>query len=594
MSRVVRRMSILVTAVAAGIFIISALAALKIDNTFFNRDFQMELLTKYDIYSQTGKTIKTFISGIVADNINNASPENREQQKQLFSLVDKAVAPNMIKLNLDMFIDGLLKYLRSETRFLPDIYLNPVRSQPLKDIPTISGPDGTVPEESLSGIDRINFSVILMYLSRNDIIEELSIVRLVQFFTANLPGFIIILVILCLFSGIALVKKNPGFISWLFIAALSAGLAGLGAGMAILAYIFIFLPQNTAYLAIFLPLTADTINGYIKSCILPTAVSLLSAGLVSLSLCPVIKLLPKFFIKTAFYRHFERSISLINIKKEKRKIIFPVKYSKAIICSLLILLTLISAAVKVQALKSDFHSRDLTVVLDRMKGTSTFTKVISASDENIYSLEIRIINSKSNLPVQGVPVNISGKLVDNKKTSYIQSKTSDENGIIKLPIGKGAFSISFSMDWSNKEYILPSTIFFNVKSPGNTIITVNLNEADVEKPGTAEFEILGRDDKPVHGIELTIEKQQAAEYTGRTYSFTNTEGVAVFRVPSGAYKVRFLENGFPDGYVIPEPYSINVFSDYTVRFTIKLVSEAKPSPAPTPGKTGKSTKKKSK
>ena len=123
---------------------------------------------------------------------------------------------------------------------------------------------------------------------------------------------------------------------------------------------------------------------------------------------------------------------------------------------------------------------------------------------------------------------------------------------------------------------LPSPFFFYLKSVGTTIITINLqkiSEASKQKLGIAEIEILDKDNLPVPNIEFSVQSpvfsHDSPDYI---YSYTNSEGIAVFRLNEGEYKINFVEAKFPKNLKLPDPIDISISYNTLNRYTIKLVA----------------------
>jgi len=140
--------------------------------------------------------------------------------------------------------------------------------------------------------------------------------------------------------------------------------------------------------------------------------------------------------------------------------------------------------------------------------------------------------------------------------------------------GKGTFHLAFSPAEGSTDYILPSPFFYELKSVGTTMLTVNLskNQALTQSTGITEIEVLDENNHPVEGIELYVDSEKNSpqhpeptpsadvlhsassknpEPSGnpdRFFSVTNEEGIAVFKLPSGIYNVKFSPDKLPKDY----------------------------------------------
>ena len=555
-----------ILAVISGILLFTAIAAASLDGSLFNSSFHLSLINKYGIYSQLEKTVDNSLKNYLND-IKSDPVENEKQKEQLASLVNKAVTPDMMRLNTDALVEGLIKYFSGEARFLPDIYLKPVNGKPVLASPA--------PEPSLAGIDRISLNVVLMYMNRNDIINTFSEIRLARFALSYAPVFLslfsfFLLVLAVTFAGGREIKAR------LSQAALSAGISGVVAGCLILGLSWLYLPGYLALSPLTKYIQEDALYGYLRACIQRPAVTLAIFGAVLTAVFLIIRSLPKFILPKTFQK------LALGLDITKRPICSSAtgsfkKHGKTMVSIILVLLLAGTFLIKAEAMKGDFHSKDLGAALERLRGTNAYTTVIAARDETIYSVEVRTVDKQSGDPVQGLHIFLNGNLADNKKL-YSESGTSDELGKVRFNILKGEFRLEFDQSQFPESYNIPASYPFEIKAAGTTIITVNLEKTEVKKPGIAELLILGIDNKPLENLELVAEEykkegEDTAAY-GKVYSFTNKDGVAVFKLPEGHYRVTFLESVLSQQYVFPEPLAIEVMTDATVKYSFKLSTKA--------------------
>ena len=563
-----------IIAVISGILLFTATAAASLDGSLFNSSFHLGLINKYGIYSQLEKTVDNSLKNYLND-IKSGSVENEKQKEQLFTLVNKAVTPDMVRLNTDALVEGLMKYISGEARFLPDIYLKPVNEKPVLASHDTIQQASPAPEPSLAAIDRINLDVILMYMNRNDIINTFSEIRLGRFALSYTPAFLtlfsfFLLILAVTFSGGREIKTR------LSQAVLSAGISGFAAGGLILGLDLLYLPRYLALSPLIKYIQKDALYGYLSAFILRPAVTLAIFGAALLAVLLITRLLPKSLLRKAFQK-LGPSLTIA-----RKPLCSPAaglfkKYGKTLVSILLLLLLSGVFLVKAEAMKGDFHSKDLGAALERLRGSNAYTTVISARDETIYSVEVRAVDRQSGDPVQGLHMFLNGSLAINKKP-YSESGTSDELGKVRFNISKGDFKLEFDRSQFPESYNIPASYPFEIKIAGTAIITVNLEKAEVKKPGIAELLILGVDNKPLENLELAAEEYykegEEGAASGKVYSFTNKDGVAVFKLAEGHYRITFPESVLFAQYVFPEPLAIEVITDATAKYSIKLSTKA--------------------
>lgn len=550
-------------AVISGIMLFTAVAAASLDTSLFNSCFHLELINKYGIYRQLEKAVDNSLKNYLKD-MKSDPLEEQKQKEQLLSLVNKAVTPDMVKLNTDTLVEGLMKYFSGEASFLPDIYLKPVNGKQVIESSDTTLRDSAAPEESLAGIDRVSLDVILMYMDRNDLINTFSEIRLARFTLSYVPIFLLLfslllLVISAAYSKVSEIKARLSqTLLWAGIFSAAAGVLMLGSSM-------FYLPKYLALSPITKYIEFDTLYGYMKAWIQRPALTIAICGAVMLAMIFTIKLLP-------------------NAKKpfNPEAAGFFIKHGKLLISILLVLLLSGTLLIKAEAMKGDFHSKDLGAALERLKGGNAHATVIAARDQNIYSVEVRMVDKQTGEPVQGLQMFLGGRLTDNKK-NYSESGTSDNFGKAKFNILKGEFKLEFDRLQFPENYNIPAPYPFEVKAAGTTIITVNLEKTEAKKPGIAEVLIMGAENKPLESLELVAEAEDSTA-SGKVYSFTNKDGVAVFKLPEGYYTISFLESELTRNYILPESIPIEVISDSNSQYSLKLSSKA---PIPKPKKSKK-------
>ncbi|NJD02608.1 MAG: EscU/YscU/HrcU family type III secretion system export apparatus switch protein [Ruminiclostridium sp.] len=573
-----RKFSFLLSALIAGMCLFAAIAAARLENSLFDSELHKKLLDKYDIYSQTGCVLKTSLDEYLMTP-DTSSPENLKQQEQLVSLIKKAIKPEMIRLNIDSISAGLLKYFKNKTRFLPDIYINPVHGKSPHELQTNTEKVGNVPGESLAEIDKINLSVLLMYMKRSDIIDKLSVIRLFQFALAKTPLLAGLLFAIALLSGLFIAKNKKELTGWAGITAVTAGCAFAASGASLLFYLYYVLPANHSFISLSVPLQDESAVSYMQNWLHPVILFLLIAGIAAIISGPLFKLLSRIVPGWKNIVRFIKSLPAKNGRIE----IYGRKFSiKSAFAAISLLSIFLFSYLYFGHIKSEFLSYDLTVAVERMKGITAFSRVVYAQDAAVNTLELRMLDRKTNTPVQGIHTKITGRsAIDGN--SYNEAVTSDYEGKSKATLDIGSFKLSFDSTQFPDEYKLPPPYLFEMEAAGSTVITISLDKVEEPKPGVIEIQVLGKDNLPLKSIELALENIETITETvpaGSVYSFTNLEGIAAFRTEAGTYRISFLANGFPTEYVLPSPMEINLDSDKTDKYSIKLAEKLTQSVVP--------------
>jgi hypothetical protein len=556
--KILKRFLFISTAIMAGISIFAALAVFNTNKTILNSNFHKELFTKNDIYTKTQSVLNNSMAGFISD-LKKSSPDNFNQYNKVLLILEKSLTPEMIKYNLDSVREGLFQYFSGERRFLPDIYLSE-QAQINADKKIIEEKDES-PANALTKIDKINLSAILLYINRSDISDFLFITKSFYFITQTIPGFSLLLFLLFSLIGLIVCVKPIHVIKWIIVTLSTCCLFSLILGLTIIIFNNYIIPSNIYQLTMSIPLQSEVILAYIHDSIMPISTSLLVTSIFLFILTFIIFNLPNFF-KTLFSKQIDD-----NAKKSQR-------FLKNSVYIIVCFLAVSSIVYKYDITKKSFDDNDLGVALSKLKNVNTVTEVIPAKKEAIYGLNIKLVDAKTKTPIADTQINISGKSSLLKK-DFNNISATDSSGIAKFKLDKGTFRISFLQHNFPTGYQLPSPFFFDLKSAGTTIITINLQtmpDDAKEKWGIAEIELLDKDNLPVPNIELSAQTPvYAPGFPDNIHSFTNSEGIAVFKLNEGNYNVNFVETKFPLTYKLPPSVEISISYNILNRYTIRLV-----------------------
>ncbi len=554
-------------AVLAGISIFLVQTSVYVNSGILTSGFHANLFQKHNIYSQVQNVIGNSIAGF-SESINRNPPQKAGNDTEIFNMLLKSITPEMVKSNTDSLRDGLIQYFKGERSFLPDVYIN-IGTAPSPQTRENPSYNSKVATEALSKVDRINLNAILLYINRTDITEHLLMIKMVYYFISAIPGFFLLVLLLLSFVGLILCKKALDMTRWIAVALLSGSIIEFISAAGIMLSIYFIIPRNLYPVVASLPLTADVVLPYINDCLLPLAFFLLVSGVISIVLFTVFYMLPGLFPKV--FSHTVHSPQSAAAGKQR-----IIRYSMYLVIFLLVISAM---GYKIYDYKKAFISNDFTTVFSHWKSASTTTEVIPAMDDTIYALQIKLADRKSGKPVTNVQVNINGESSLMKKT-YDSTGTVSDTGMAKFILDRGTFRLSFVSSGFPSEYQIPSPFFFDLKEPGTTIITVNLDSApdkDRQKPGIVEIEILDSDNNPVQNLELSLQGLiPAPGIPDSLYSYSNSDGIAVFKVNEGSYRVNFAEAKFSAKYNIPSQFEVNTRQNSITRYTIRLSRSGTP------------------
>ncbi len=551
----------ILSAILAGICLFGATAAFYADKSVMKPEFHKYLFEKNDIYSHAQSVINTSMTDYIK-NLEKYSPKDYEQHSDLFFVLQKSITPEMMKINLDSIRDGLFEYFKGNRQFLPDVYLD-TSAVPANSSLNPAAADSNKLSYALTKIDKINLSLILQYINRNDIADRLSIVKLVFYFLDKLPAVSILIFFLLLVAVLAFSGKASVLTGWTALSFITCGFLELAAGILLTSYSYFIIAGNIYPLTSSIPLQSDVLISYIRDCTNCITKLLIISAVILIILSSILYLSPRLFPAL-----FNRRNNKCGDRHQKLKNI--IKYASCSVLSILLISVLIS---KLYIFKRDFYSNDFPVIISKIKNANTVTQVISAKDTVIYSFLIKLVDKKTNKPVPNVEINVSGESSMQKK-DYNQTLTTDDAGEARYSLDKGTFLVSFTALHFPNEYQIPSPFYFDLKTAGTKIITVNLEsppDADLQNMGIVEIEVLDEDNRPVPDLNLSA--QGVAEASGspdNVLSITNSDGIAVFKLNEGNFKISFTESTLLKQYVKPSPITAAITANTVTRYTLRL------------------------
>lgn len=566
LKRLPRHFTYIFTSLFTGIFVFLIISGIYFDRSVFNEEFHQQLFAKNNIYSHMHSVINSSMDEFVS-NLKKSSPKSYEDQKGVFNVFEKSFTLEMVHMNLDTLSSGILQYIRGEKKTLPDIYLNPQKSA-LSQNSGNTGGSGDSTSQALEKVDKINLGAILIYINRNDITDDLSIFKFLYYLITTVPELLFLFILLFTLIGIVLCKNFLAITNWIFISMLTSGVLGILSGIILMAYTHMIMPAQIIPLTMSLPLQNVIITSYLTDCTTSVSIFLIIFG-ISLILLPILLRL----CLRKLYTVFKKDEHFVPIPNDRMQAII-----RNSVYSLLFVLIITSISYKFYTLKQDFKTNEFQSVIVKMKNPGTVTQVISAQDETFYSLNIKLNDGKTEMPISNTQINISGKS-DLLKKNFNETVSTDYQGVARYKLDKGTYRLSFIPANFPQNYRIPSPFFFEIKSAGTTILTVNIDtipEIIKQLWGIVELEILDKDNKSVSNLELSLKSNtQVLGYPEYLYSITNSEGIAVFKINEGTYSINFTQSKFPEKYVLPSVIDADVKAGATTRYTIRL-SELKP------------------
>lgn len=563
------------TAVLAGVLLFAVLAGFTIERTSLNPDFHSDLFKKHDIYSGTQYVLNTSMSGFI-NNFKKNYAEIYEQQKDVFILLEKNLTPELIAKNLDSLRDGIFEYFRNDRKFLPDIYLSSQTDD--SGQPAGSSQIADNPAQALSKISKVNLGAVLLYMDRNEIVDFLSTSKMVYYIITVLPAILLPCFLLLFIIGLGLFRKFTDIVKWLAVAIISCGILEVLLGTGILIYTYTMLPNYIYPFTMTLSLGNEPVLAYMRDCLNPLTTFLLLSGGVFTLLSSAALVAPRFF-PSLFLKE-----SIYTAASPQQKTYTLVRNSLYVFC---ILILTVAIGYKGSDIRKDFVANDFVSVITKMKGVATVTQVVSAKDAAIYDVQLKVVDDKSDKPIANAEINIIGKS-SGVIRDFNETKTTNEKGEARFSLDKGSFRLTFNTSSLPAHYKVPSPYFFDLKAAGTKVITLSLEPVPEVKPkwGFAEIEVLDSNNKPVSNLELAVLGIPFAPgYPDKVFSYTNAEGIAVFKLNEGTYKVNFTESKLPAKYQLPPNLEITPTANLLSRYTLRLIEKPEVKATPSPGLT---------
>ena len=443
-----RKITFYITAIITGIMICAAALSLSLKAIQFNSGYQKQLFVKNDIYSHVQNIVESSMSDLTGS-LENSQQES-DKSKQILNIVKDISSKEIIGKNLDLLRNGLFEYFRGEKQLLPDLYL------PDKSLSPQSG--------STESFGKVNLNAILGIMNRQDISNSLSYIRFMYFIIENIPEAALVILVLMLYIGVIICNNAKELLHWAKATFMACGVSCIFIGIMFIFLNYITIPSKLSALILSLPLPRETVFSYITDCLMPAVIILLIASVTSLLLFKYSINIHEYFSKTKHYEKIKNKIKKTHISK-------PFKITTY---SLLGILLIGLTASGLTNIRKEFKENNFTEVLANLKNVSTSTKVIAAMNDSIYTLQIELMDRETNAPLQNVAFMVKGVSENIMQSSVTNSSITDTDGHAKLTMDRGSYFLSFDSIDFPKAYKIPSPIYFELKEPGTTIITIML------------------------------------------------------------------------------------------------------------------------
>jgi len=554
--KTIKKSTYVATAFLAGICVFLILTIFCLDKTVLSPDFHKYLFEKNDIYAKTTIMLNSSIPDFI-NALKKNDPENFQNHIYIFNMLKNSITSEMVTKNLDSIREGTFQYFRGDKIFLPDIYLNP---QPVNQASITNNPT----TEVLSKIDKVSLSAILLYINRSDISDKLFIMKFIYYVINILPWFLFIGIILLSILGLFMFKRGSKISKWFAMLLISCGSSSIIAGIFLLYYGFNVIPKDIYLLMMSIPLEKEVILSYVRGLAVPVSATLIILGVLLLSLTFSIRWLIRRFPNALNYVYLNPE----NYKFKKQRVIIIA------VCIAVGLVLITSTGVKTLSFKNGYDSNNFDLAVSKLKNLNTVVQVIAAEDEALYTIQIKLLNNSTSEPIPDIRINVKGKSILTNK-SYDLTSTTDTEGLAKFTLDKGTFQASFLPSHFQSQYKIQAPFFFDLTTPSSKLIEKRLEEntdQDLKNWGIAELELLDSNNMPVPNIKLGINKNvKALGFPDFIYSYTNSEGIAVFKLNSGNFTVHFDDKQYPSHYQKQSPIDITVTTDSVTRYSIRLV-----------------------
>ena len=485
----IKRFMLLFVSILAGLCLFILVVSLIVYTALLNADFHEKLLAGEDVFS--------CISSITQKTINNLN-----------------ITPEMVQSNLYSIIRGLISYVKGTENLLPDIYFD---SNSL-GLAALGNTDNY--------LDKINLSTILLFLNRSYISDSLTILRLLYECLKTAFNIVTIFFFFLVIIILITANKRGEMIKYWHLLICFPGSLCLISGFISFLYSKNKLPGIIHALSLQVDISQDIkvdlaymLTSYAKKCLNYMTFCFILSGVALISVSILVSLILKFSLfKSCKNKHFTTKPFLTKIFTPTSSVSHSNKtlsLSKSRVFLFVIVLVTILLMQKIGDFNEDYKINSFLTLASRIREYGSATPVILAKDDNIYLLQVCVVDENNGEPVQGIKValinnntvkdyenhrsnpnnvksvnevyefnsggmdykeaDISTSSNDNyKNPDFIKESITDNNGVVNFFIDNGIFSVKLYPSSDSNKYYLPAPFPVNVKAAGSNVITVYL------------------------------------------------------------------------------------------------------------------------
>ncbi len=485
-----KKPEIYISGLVASLLLFLALLAVQFDNVFFNSSFQTAAVNKLSIYERI------------------ISPSDRSLLKStdtpLESAVKNSITPDLFDKNVKSLIDGLIDFVSGRAKNLPDLYIAGA------DKLSIATSAGITP----AAVEKINLQLVMMFSSKQNYNDILSVISLVQFILKYLPVFLLLL--LAAVVNAILRRNSSEIIDWMHVVLLS---------YFILCWFAALLISLTPWLIPFSRLSGlpeYTVTGilsdYIRYCSGTISLGILLSGLALLAgmrfadfLCGRLNECNEtggltnssLDLNLRFVRHETGSIwnrtrltTFQDRSKTAQTCFLPIRarsmpvkprsirFQGRAIPKLLAVTAIYSILAFALANNIDtmFHKRNLGQAVSYIIGNLSYNCYTDARNEDVCLLNIKLLNENDKTPVRNMQAAIypldsesRGKAISDKEAT---PEKADEYGSVSFLLSEGEFRLElYPSDLSGyrgQTVSDPLSYDLSLSSPGRIDLAITL------------------------------------------------------------------------------------------------------------------------
>lgn len=455
--RAMRKIVIPMVGLTSGILLFLVTFSMLLNNVIFNSKFQNDALDRLGIYESVVELAETL------------STEINISQNQLEPIVRNTVTPDLVSLNVKSLIDGLTTYFKGYTKKLPDLYLAGMNdNNGNAAFTTASG-------QPLAGLEKINLRVLFMVLGERHINDIMLVVSLLQFILTNIPIFGLLLFM----TVLTLMLHNPPLELRALLQSTAASyfILCLIAGSLIQLILYTKLPHLVSLIDKLKPISKGVLSEYITYSANTLSVQFILSGMILFGAVQAAVLLSERIHQSTssdaciLSCSYIPSLTSMDITDKAHNAIFIRETS--IVMLTLITLSSVSLYIQFREASQNFADRNLGQAVSFLKGNNHYYQVTNARKDQVYLLDMKVLDSITKLPVQDLGARVGIK--DKNGIEPIQCTTDSEGSAVFL-LDKGSFRLILDPVGALADYNYPDSLSyeFEMTTPGKAELTVML------------------------------------------------------------------------------------------------------------------------